>query len=47
VDPDDRLVVHHRRREDGEIVTRVVESGDLMLDPPGLTVSLADIFPAE
>lgn len=47
VDPDDRLVVHHRRRDDGEIVTRVVESGDLVLDPPGLTVSLADIFPAE
>lgn len=46
VDPDDRLVVHHRRRDDGEIVTRVVESGDLVLDPPGLTVSLADIFPA-
>src|SRR5690606_717831 len=47
VDPDDRLVVHHRRGEDREITTRVVESGALVLEPPGLTVQLADLFPAE
>lgn len=47
IDPDDRLVVHHRRGEDGEIATRVVESGELVLEPPGLAVQLADLFPAE
>jgi Uma2 family endonuclease len=47
VDPDDRLVVHHRRGEDGTIVTRVVEHGEFVLDPPGLTLRLADLFPAD
>lgn len=48
VDPDDRLVVHHRRSEDGSIITRVVEEdGEITLDPPGLTVRLADLFPAD
>jgi len=47
IDPDDRLVVHHRRGQDGDIVTRVIESGELVLDPPGLTVQLADLFPAD
>lgn len=47
IDPDDRLVVHHRRGEDEEIATRVVEGGELVLEPPGLTVQFADLFPAE
>jgi len=47
VDPDDRLVVHHHRGEDDTIVTRVVERGEFVLDPPGLTLRLADLFPAD
>lgn len=47
VDPDDRLVVHHRRGEDGNIATRVIEDGELLLDPPGLAFQLADLFPAD
>lgn len=47
VDPDDRLVVHHRRGEDGVITTRIIEDGEIILDPPGLKVPLQDLFPAE
>jgi Uma2 family endonuclease len=37
-------VIHHRRGEDGAISTRVVTSGELALDPPGLTLELAQIY---
>lgn len=47
VDPDDQLVVHHHRGEDDTIVTRVVEHGEFVLDPPRLTLRLADLFAAE
>ena len=47
VDPDDRVVVHHQRGNCDSIATRVVESGKLLLDPPGLTLQLADLFPAD
>lgn len=47
VDPDDRLVVHHLRGEDGVITTRVIENGEILLDPPGLRLPLADLFSAE
>ncbi|MCL4766388.1 MAG: Uma2 family endonuclease [Hyphomicrobiaceae bacterium] len=46
-DPDNRLIVHHRRCENGNIATRVVESGEPVLEPPGLTVQLSDLFPAD
>jgi Uma2 family endonuclease len=35
-----RTVIHHRRRGDGGIDTRIVTAGDLHLDPPGLTLDL-------
>ena len=38
VDPDRRIIVHHRR--DGEnIATRIIGSGSLRLDPPGIDVT--------
>jgi Uma2 family endonuclease len=37
VRPEDLVVVHHRRNDDGTILTRIVRDGDLQLDPPGLT----------
>lgn len=46
-DRDDRLVVHHRRGEDGSIATRVLEHGEFVLDPPGLTLRLNDLFPTD
>jgi hypothetical protein len=39
-----RLVLHHRRGEGTAIPTEIVREGSLMLDPPGLTLALSDIF---
>lgn len=39
-----RKVVHHRRDERGEAMTRIAGGGNLALDPPGLELSLAEIF---
>ena len=39
-----RYVIHHRFG--GEVIeTRVLRDGDLVLDPPGLRVPVADMFP--
>lgn len=44
LDPDRSLVVHHRRGEGDAIVTRVVAEGALALEPPGLSLSLSELF---
>ncbi|WP_149538417.1 Uma2 family endonuclease [Siccirubricoccus phaeus] len=41
-----RLVVHHSRGAAGGIATRLLSQGELILDPPGLTLPVADFFPA-
>ena len=46
VHPAERYVIHHRLGVE-PVQTRVVRDGDLRLDPPGLTVPLADLFPPE
>ena len=38
-------VIHHRRQPDGTIQTRILASGELRLDPPGLTLDVAALFP--
>jgi Uma2 family endonuclease len=43
--PDKPLIIHHRRGADGAIVSRIVTEGSLTLDPPGIAVTLADIYP--
>jgi Uma2 family endonuclease len=45
VDPDKPLVVHHARRDDGTILTRIVSDGVIALDPPGIELALTDIYP--
>ena len=45
VDPDKPLVVHHARRDDGTILTRIVSDGVVALDPPGIELAVADIYP--
>jgi Uma2 family endonuclease len=45
VDPDERLVAHHERREDGVIVTHILTQGAARLDPPGIDLALADLYP--
>lgn len=44
VDPDERVVVHHERREDGVIVTHILRDGAATLDPPGLTLPLSELY---
>lgn len=44
VDPDRRLVIHHARGEGDLIATRIVSSGALTLDPPGLILEVADLL---
>jgi Uma2 family endonuclease len=39
-----RLVLHHRRVEEGRIVTHMLPSGPITLDPPGLTLQAEDLF---
>ena len=39
-----RMVVHHARRDDGAIDTRMAASGRVALDPPGITISVEDFF---
>jgi Uma2 family endonuclease len=44
VDPAGPPVIHHRRQDDGTILTSIVRDGKLMLDPPGVEVALTEIF---
>lgn len=45
VQPEARRVIHHRRTEGGDIVTRVLHDGAaLTLDPPGIDASVSDLF---
>lgn len=38
-------VLHHRRQNDGQqIETLVLTSGEIALDPPGITISIADVY---
>jgi Uma2 family endonuclease len=39
-----RSVIHHERVGSGEIRTRILHDGELLLDPPGLTLRIADCF---
>ena len=48
VDADRRLIIHHRRGDDGAILTRLFTEGQLHLNPPGVSVSVLDMLvPAE
>jgi Uma2 family endonuclease len=44
VDPDQRTVVHHRRAEGDVIETRIVRSGAMTLDPPGIEIGIGAFF---
>jgi len=46
VDPDRRIVIHHRRG-DGLIETRIAGDGVLTLDPPGLVVAVEALLAEE
>ena len=43
--PDQPRVVHHRRTDAvSEIETRVLTTGPLALDPPGVAIALEDLY---
>jgi Uma2 family endonuclease len=44
VSPDERLIFHHARGEGATILTRIIREGAVSLDPPGLEISLSDIY---
>ena len=40
-------LIHHRRRADGQgIDTRIVTEGEIRLDPPGIAITMADVYAA-
>ena len=43
VHPTRRLVTHHQRAQGG-IKTRIVFDGPIMMDPPGLTITVEEIY---
>ncbi len=39
------MVIHHQRHAGGTIQTRILASGELRLDPPGIVLDVAALFP--
>jgi Uma2 family endonuclease len=46
VHPTRRSVIHHRRGEAGSIATRILASGEIVLDPPGLSLTVEEFYAA-
>lgn len=46
VDPTEPLILHHTRGSGDTILTHIVREGTITLDPPGLELSLADVYGA-
>jgi Uma2 family endonuclease len=47
LDPDRRVCIHHARGRGDVIETRILHDGVLRLDPPGIELSVADLFAAD
>jgi Uma2 family endonuclease len=45
-DPERPLVIHHARRNNDPILTRIVRHGVIALDPPGLELAVPDVYGA-
>jgi hypothetical protein len=45
LDPDRRVVIHHKRGSGDAIETRVLTDGVARLDPPGFEVAVEALFP--
>jgi hypothetical protein len=45
LDPDRRVVIHHKRGSGDAIETRVLIDGVARLDPPGFEVAVEALFP--
>jgi Uma2 family endonuclease len=44
IDPTQSVIIHHARGVGDDILTHIVTKGSIMLDPPGIELSLADIY---
>lgn len=44
VDVQQRMTVHHRRQDDGTLSTRLAASGRMVFDPPGIAITVEDLF---
>jgi len=44
VDPDQPLVIHHARGEADIVATRILREGKIVLNPPGIELSVADFY---
>ena len=44
IDPERRVLIHHRRGTTDAILTRVLRTGPLRLDPPGLDLTVEELF---
>lgn len=42
--PTERTIIHHRRALAGEVISTTHESGEIVMDPPGVSLALADVF---
>ena len=47
LDPDRRVMIHHKRGQAGAIETRILRDGVVRLDPPGFEAEVAAFFMAE
>jgi Uma2 family endonuclease len=47
IHPAKQAVIHHRREEPGGIATRILTSGAIQLDPPGISVTVEEFYPAD
>ncbi len=46
VNPDAPFIIHHQRHGD-DILTRIVRDGVIKLDPPGMELAIAEIYPSD
>jgi Uma2 family endonuclease len=46
VDPVQPLIVHHARQTGDAFLTRVVRDGTISLDPPGMEITVAEVYGA-
>ncbi len=44
VDPSEKTVLHHARAPDGRIVSAAISEGELVLDPPGITLAVSGLW---
>jgi Uma2 family endonuclease len=47
LDPDRRVMIHHKRGWEGAIETRILRDGLIRLDPPGLEAEVTGLFVTE